>query len=283
MTRPVWRARVVVLAGALVVCASVGYAQFGRGGLGDLFGRAGVVMAPAEMPDSKFTICRIMFESVRTFRASGGGWRTDYPLGDQNLMIRFAELTRAPVSLGPGRRPNHWVVRLTGDEIFNCPYAVASDVGRMGLSDQEAAQLRLYLLKGGFLWVDDFWGPDAWNYWVSEISQVLPPGEYPIQEVPMDDPIFSALFAITKMPQIPNLPFWRGNGGASTSEVGADGADYRMRAIRDKKGRIMVVMTHNNDIADSWEREGEDPAYFYRFSPDGYALGVNVLLHALTH
>ena len=85
------------------------------------------------------------------------------------------------------------------------------------------------------------------------------------------------------MPQIPNLPFWRGSGGSTTSEVGADGASYPMRVIRDDHGRVMVVMTHNNDIADSWEREGEDPAYFYRFSPDGYALGINVLLHALTH
>lgn len=274
------RTTVAVLTAALLASATYASAQFGRG-FGGLGG--GARMAPPEMPDRKFTICRIMFESVRTFAASGGGWRTDYPLGDQNLMIRFAELTKAPVSFDAGRRPNNWVVRLTDDQIFNCPYAVASDVGRMGLSDEEAAQLRLYLLKGGFLWVDDFWGSEAWRYWLAEIGRVLPPSEYPIEEVPLTDPMFSALFLVTEMPQIPNLPFWRGSGGSSTSEVGADGAYHPMRVIRDKQGRVMVAMTHNNDIADSWEREGDEPAYFYRFSPDGYALGVNVLLHALTH
>ncbi|MBI4263677.1 MAG: DUF4159 domain-containing protein [Acidobacteria bacterium] len=274
------RRRSVALLVALVASAGLASAQFGRG-FGGLGG--GIRLAPSVMPDAKFTICRIMFESARTFPAAGAGWRTDYPYGDMNLMIRFSELTRAPVSFEAGRRPNHWVVRLTDDALFSCPYTVASDVGRMGLGDYEAERLRTYLLKGGFLWVDDFWGSDAWRYWVSEISQVLPPAEYPIEEVPLTDPIFSSLIQVTKMPQIPNLPFWRGSGGSTTSEVGADGASYPMRVIRDEHGRVMVVMTHNNDIADSWEREGEDPAYFYRFSPDGYALGINVLLHAMTH
>jgi hypothetical protein len=285
MPRAGRRAIVGLLTIALVALAGTyAFAQFGGGGLDALFGRGGGGrMAPPELPDRKFTICRIMFQSVRSFPAAGQGWRTDYPLGDQNLMIRFGELTKAPVSTDPRRSPNHWVVRLTDDTIFNCPYAVASDVGRMGLSGYEQETLRNFLLKGGFLWVDDFWGNDSWRYWVDEISQVLPPSEYPIVEVPMTDPIFRSLFEVTEMPQIPNLPFWRGSGGASTSEVGAEGADYRMRAIRDKQGRIMVVMTHNNDIADAWEREGDSPEYFYRFSPNGYALGVNVLLHALTH
>jgi hypothetical protein len=56
-----------------------------------------------------------------------------------------------------------------------------------------------------------------------------------------------------------------------------------LRAIRDHKGRIMVLMSHNTDVADSWEREGEDPGFFEQYSPMGYALGVNVLVHAMTH
>ena len=106
---------------------------------------------------------------------------------------------------------------MTDEALFNCPYTVASDVGRMGLSGYEVEHLRTYLLKGGFLWVDDVWGSDAWRYWVSQISQVLPPAEYPIEEVPLTDPIFSSLVQVTKMPQIPNLPFWRGSDGSSTS------------------------------------------------------------------
>jgi hypothetical protein len=153
----------------------------------------------------------------------------------------------------------------------------------MEIQPEEAEQFRTYFLKGGFLWVDDMWGPDAWRYWTAEIAKVLPAAEYPIQDVPMTDPIFKSQFEITEMPQIPNLPFWNRSGGRSTSEQGEESLDHQMRAIRDKQGRIIVVMTHNNDIADSWEREGDDPGYFYRFSPDGYALGVNVLLYALSH
>jgi len=174
-------------------------------------------------------------------------------------------------------------VRLTDDELFQCPFTMASDVGTIGLTDEEAERLRLYLLKGGFLWVDDFWGPLAWEQWTHELSKVLPPEQFPIQDVPLDDPIFKSQFIVEKVPQITNIQFWRMTHGRETSERGADSAVAHFRAVRDDHGRIMVVMTHNTDIADSWEREGEDPAFFYQFSPDGYAVGVNVLLHAMTH
>ena len=85
------------------------------------------------------------------------------------------------------------------------------------------------------------------------------------------------------MPQITNIGFWRRSHGLETSERGADSVNAHFRAIRDTRGRIMVAMTHNTDIADSWEREGEDRGFFRQFSPDGYALGINVLLYAMTH
>jgi hypothetical protein len=198
-------------------------------------------------------------------------------------MTRLSELTRTPISRNARNQPQQWVVRLTDDALFNCPYTVASDVGTIGLTDIEAERLRLYLLKGGFLWVDDFWGTAAWLQWTRELSKALPPSEYPIEEVPMSDPIFNAQFVVTQVPQITNIQFWRGVGGSTTQERGEDSPHADLRVVRDTQGRIMVVMTHNTDVADSWEREGEDPAYFYQFSPDGYALGINVLLHAMTH
>jgi len=85
------------------------------------------------------------------------------------------------------------------------------------------------------------------------------------------------------VPQITSIRFWRASNGRNTSERGADSAEPHLRGIRDARGRLMVVMTHNTDVADSWEREGEDPEFFYQFSPDGYALGINVALYALTH
>jgi hypothetical protein len=88
---------------------------------------------------------------------------------------------------------------------------------------------------------------------------------------------------VTKVPQITNIRFWRSTRGEETSERGEETREVHFRGIRDHSGRLMVVMTHNTDVGDSWEREGEDPAFFYQFSPNGYALGINVLLHAMTH
>jgi len=275
---PKCRAGLVV--GVLLFTAVYASAQLG-------FRFRGDSNLPARYPpelrkDRAFSFCRIQYRSVRA-EPSGAGWRTDYPYGEINLMIRLSELTKTPVLFDGHRQPTHYVVRLVDQALFECPLTMASDVGTMGLTPAEAKQLRLYLLKGGFLWVDDFWGTDAWRHWSAEIAKVLPPAEYPIEDVPLSDPIFSSQFIVTKIPQITNIGFWRQSGGAETSERGADSPHANFRAIRDTRGRIMVAMTHNTDVADSWEREGEDPGFFYQFSPDGYALGINVLLYALSH
>ena len=281
MRAPSPRTALLVLT-VVAATASYAYGQFGRGFGGFGFDEP-VRWAPSDMPDRNFTVCRIMYTSVRR-EPNGGGWRTDYPYGEINLMTRLSELTKTPVSFNGARRPLQYVVRLTDDALFGCPYTVASDVGTIGLTQNEADHLRLYLEKGGFLWVDDFWGPAAWAQWTRELAKALPPAEFPIEDVPLTDPIFSTQFNVTKIPQITNIQFWRGVGGSTTRERGTDSPEAYFRAIRDKRdGRIMVAMTHNTDVADSWEREGEDPAYFYRFSPDGYALGINVLLYAMTH
>ena len=171
---------------------------------------------------------------------------------------------------------------MTDDALFNCPFTMASDVGTIGFTAQEAARMREYLLKGGFLWVDDFWGTRAWQHWESEIGRVLPPSQYPIRDVPLDHPVFRTLTHVVKVPQITAIQFWYGSGGRTTSERGADSAVPHFRAISDKHGRFLVVMTHNTDIADAWEREGDDPRFFRQFSPDGYGLGLNVLLYAMS-
>jgi hypothetical protein len=270
---------VPVLAIVLIASGGLAYAQFG-------FGRgesnAPARMAPAELPDANFAVCRLMYTSVRR-EPAGGGWRTDYPYGEINLSIRFSELTRTRVSWIGVRQPNHYVVRLTDDALFQCPFMIASDVGTIGLGSEEARRLRTYLLKGGFLWVDDFWGTLAWEQWSHELAKVFAPEDYPIEDVPVSDPIFQSQFTVAKVPQITNIGFWRRSGGRETSERGDDSREPHFRAVRDTHGRIMIVMTHNTDVADSWEREGEDPGFFYQFSPNGYALGINVLLHAMTH
>jgi hypothetical protein len=233
-------------------------------------------MVPAQQKG--FMFCRLMFNSVRS-EPSGIGWSTDYPMADRNLMIRLSEFTTASVNRYEDGEPAHAVVRATDAELFRCPFLFASDAGTAGFDADEAERLRTYLLKGGFLWVDDFWGNQAMSHWLSQMVQVVPEGE----RVMLDPshPLFSSFYFLDGIPQIPNIQFWRRSGGA-TSERGAETAVPTMSAIVDDRGRVLVLMTHNTDIADGWEREGEEYAFFARFSPHAYAVGINVAVFAMT-
>jgi hypothetical protein len=231
-----------------------------------------------DFEDGTFMICKLQYQSVRR-EAMGLGWSTDYPYAGINLMIRMSELTRAPITRNENDEPDYWVVRLTDDALFHCPILMGSDVGTMGLSNLEAVRLREYLLKGGFLWVDDFWGTPAWMQWSDEIHKALP--EYAIFDIPVEHPMRHMLFPVNEIEQVTNINNWMRTH--NTSERGDDSPHADFRGIANESGRIMVVMTHNTDFGDSWEREGADREFFERFSPKGYALGVDVLLYALTH
>jgi hypothetical protein len=263
---------------ALVVAVRVD-AQFRQRGRS--FGNIGAgTLATDRDFDGAFHFCRIMFRS--DFRGdASGNWSVDYPRADINLSVRLSELTRTEVSMSNGE-PNPLLMRLTDDVLFRCPFIMMTEVGSAYFDEKEAERLREYLMKGGFLWADDFWGSYAWEWWVGQISRVLNPAEYPIIELPPTHPLFSSQFVIQKVPQIASINFWAGSGGG-TSERGADSAQAHAKAILDKHGNIMVLMTHNTDLGDSFEREADDPQYFYQMSVPGYAFGVNALLYALTH
>ena len=267
----VFASRVIIglLVSGLLALAGTGEAQR-RGGR---FG-APIRGATAADYDAAFQFCRVAYR--------GGGWGVDYPQADTNLSIRLSELTKTPVSFDERREPNHLVVQLTDDALFQCPFVMMTEVGRIFLDDDEVARLREYLLKGGFLWADDFWGSREWFGWESEIRKVFPAAQYPIVELPMDHPMFRMQFVVTRVPQIPSINHWMGSGGG-TSERGYDSQTPTARAILDAAGRPMVLMTHNTDFGDSWEREGDDPNYFYAFAVDGYAFGINVLLYSMTY
>jgi hypothetical protein len=264
--------KVLLGAAAVIIAATVAAgAQFQRGV------PRGTRIATERDYDGRFHFCRLVYQGNR----NGGSWTTDFPNADINMSIRLAELTRVNVSFTNGQ-PNHLLVRPTDPALYQCPMVIMTAPGSAVFTDEEAAALRDYLAKGGFLWADDFWGTDQWEQWESELRKVLPAGEYPLVEVPPDHPMLHAQFVVTEIPQIPNIGYFRRSGG-DTSERGADSAVPTARIISDDDGRIMVLMTHNTDISDSWEREGEDPSYFFAFSPRGYALGINVFLYALTH
>jgi hypothetical protein len=277
-----WR-RLAAAAAASALCASIVYAQqiWVGGGFGGS-SRVAPRWAQASDFDGSFIYCRGFFTS-RWREQSGSGWNTDYPGADNNFSIRLAELTRVRVRLRPDRQPVHVVVALTDPLLFRCGMLLMEDIGTVEFSPEEVQQLRAFFLKGGFLWVDDSWGSTAWSSWVEQISRVLPPGEFPLFDIPPTHPIMRSLYNVSEIPQVPSISHWRRSGGG-TSERGPDSAEVYVKGIQDSHGRLMVLATHNTDIADTWEREGEWPReYFDLFSPRGYAIGVNVVLYAMTH
>jgi hypothetical protein len=229
-----------------------------------------------------FNFCRAMFRSDRREKR---GWSTDYPGADLNFSTRLAELTKAPVTMRHDSDegelvPDAVVVRLTDAALFKCPYILMQDAGTARFSPEEARQLGQYLLKGGFLFVSDYWGPWAKSQFDEEIARALPRQNYPIVDLPITHSIWRTLFTLKTIPQMPSIQSWRRTGGDTDRGVTDPPS---ARGIADDHGRLMVVMMHNTDIPDGWEREGEDPEYFYRFSPDAYAVGINIMLYAMTH
>jgi hypothetical protein len=255
-----------------LACAALAHAQeiwVGGGG----FGRFGPRWAKATDFDGSFLYCRAFYQ---------GGWSTDYPGADNNFSIRLAELTRIPVKFDANRQPHHVVVRLTDPVLYRCPMLFMENVETLRFTPGEITSLRDYLKKGGFLWVDDFWGSYAWQNWEEEISRVLPPGEFPMFDIPLSHPIMHTVYDVKDYLQVSAISFWYRSGGG-VSERGYDSAEVHYRGIQDAQGRLMVLVTHNTDVADTWEREGENAEYFNLFSPRGYAIGVNTVVYALTH
>ena len=163
------------------------------------------------------------------------------------------ELTRTRVTQDGEGNPYPVIVRLTDPSLFRCPFLMMSEPGGSYFSNEEAANLRAYLLKGGFLWVDDFWGSRAWRNWENQIGKALSPAEYPIVDLTVDHTMFRMLFPVHTLPQIPNVGLWRME--RRTSERGADSDELHVRGIQDREGRVMVLMTHNTDFGDAYERE----------------------------
>jgi hypothetical protein len=271
------RAPVFLLVGVLV--AGTAAAQYGVPRLSRQFPHASDVDGRLPDYDGGFRFCRIWFRNGAA--GDGDGWYVDYPRADENLSIRLMELTRTPVTQDGEGNPYPVIVRLTDPALFRCPFAMMSEPGGSYFNNEEAANLRAYLLKGGFLWVDDFWGTRAWRNWENQIGKALSPAEYPIVDLTVDDTMFHMLFPVRVLPQIPNVGLWRFE--RRTSERGADSDELHVRAIKDKHDRVMVLMTHNTDFGDAYEREAEDPSYFNTFSVNGYAIGIDVLLYAMTH
>jgi uncharacterized protein DUF4159 len=250
------------------------------------YGRTPPKFPVATTFDGSFHFCRAMFTSDHREKQ---GWSTDYPGADINLSVRLAELTKMRVAMtrdGEEEVPDAVVVRLTDDALFQCPFTLMEDAGTARFNDSEVKRLREYLLKGGFLFVSDYHGMPAMEQFDEEIERVLPRAQYPIVDLTPPDhdhPLWHMMFPVSRLPQIASIQTWRRTGGSTIERWNVDGDPPDARGIADDHGRLMVVMVHNSDIPDPWEREGEDTDYFFKFSPDAYSVGIDVVLYSMTH
>jgi Domain of unknown function (DUF4159) len=224
-----------------------------------------------------FTFARIRYDSVDMgWRRGGGGWATDRPDSDLNFSWRLQQVTALKVE------PQPVDLELTDPELFDYPWIYMVEPGSLLFHEDEVAILRKYLLNGGFLMVDDFWGEEEWENFREQMKRVFPERD-PV-EVRIEHPIFHCVFPIEEKPQVPNI-----YTGARSEYTGItwerpDAQVPHYRAIFDDKGRIMVFICHNTDNGDGWEREGESAYYFREFSEKkAYPLGINIVFYSMTH
>ncbi|GFE78234.1 hypothetical protein GCM10011487_02340 [Steroidobacter agaridevorans] len=249
-------------------------------------GDGGRASAPADL--SRLNLVRAIYDSEggmgEAYYAYDGRvwarWETDFPEGDDNFGHRLKQLTRINVAPKAASR------LLTAPDLGDFPMLYMSDPGYMVITEEERTAFANYLKRGGFVWVDDFWGDAEWQQFANVMRTVLPNREWRV--LSLDHPIFHTVFDLKEMPQIPALPF-ASPGGSTAESPGAHKFPAgsldtpQMRAWLDDDGRIMVLATHNTDVGDGWEREAYGEWYFETFSTRSYMVGVNVVVYAMTH
>jgi len=218
-----------------------------------------------------FTFARVKYSSYGGW--GGGRWATDYPDSDLNFSYRLKELTSLDVD------PYGKIIELTDEALCDYPFLYMIEPGSMVLEEDEVLGLRRYLLNGGFLMVDDFWGEAEWANFYREIKRVFPDREP--RELDLDHKIFHIVYDLKMKPQVPSIHAWLSTG---LTYERWDATEVHYRGIFDDKGRMMAIICHNTDLGDGWEREGEGQEYFKQFSEKwSYPLGINIVTYAMTH
>jgi hypothetical protein len=174
------------------------------------------------------------------------------------------------------------VLEITDPALFHYPWIYIVEPGYLLFTEQEVAILRKYLLNGGFLMVDDFWGEREWLNFYRQIKRVFPDRE-PV-DLPLEHPVFHCVFDLKEKPQIPSIPWGIESQYTGVTWERPDAREVHIRGISDDLGRLMVIICHNTDLGDGWEREGENEYYFHEFSEKkAYPLGINIVFYAMTH
>jgi len=235
---------------------------------------------------AEWTRARLRYPDITGYSLRGSGryfgfagyWTMDYPRSDRHLLQGVRRLTRID------SRSTEQVVELDGSgEVNNWPMLYGVEVGHWLLPEDQAQQLRDYLLRGGFFMVDDFHGTEAyrgvreWDTFVDSMSRVFP--DRPIEDIPDNDPIFHTIYDLQERFQVPGAQFLE---TGITYEAGATGITPHWRCIRDDKGRIMVAICHNMDLGDAWEHS-DNPLYPEKYASLAYRIAMNYFIYDLTH
>lgn len=228
-----------------------------------VFGR---LMFPPH-PNARFG--RYRFGTI-DWREGGTSWTQDYPRADRYFLMALNRLTRIHA-----RSAEQPVNLDDGDDVYYWPFLFAGEMGDWLLTDQQAAKLRDYLLRGGFLMLDDFWGTPEWDQFMESMSRVFP--DRPIVEIPEDDPMLRTVYELKERFIVPGQ--WGLRRGTLYRN---DGSTAHWRGIYDDRGRLMVAIIFNSDIGDSWEW-ADSRNYPEKYSALGIRLGINVVIYALSH
>ena len=230
-------------------------------------GRAG-----ASEPSGEFTFTRTIYRSPYSYgRRWGGAWATDFPEADDHFSVGLREW--AGTNLNVSTRPVQ--VEIMDERLFDYPLIYFVEPGYMELNDEEAARLREYVARGGFMFFDDFWGEAEWRNVVEQMKKVFPDLE--AKELPLTHPIFHAYLDIEEVVQVPNI--YNAQHGVTSEKGGV--IPYYM-GIEDKRGRLVAFFSRNSDLGDAWEWIN-DPRYPVKYGLAAYKVGINVVIYAMSH
>jgi|CZKE01.1.fsa_nt_gi hypothetical protein len=249
--------------------------------------RLGAIPLPPDWQEkSEWTFARLMYPSIpgrRSGRGAGFGfrggggiwtegnsiWTQDYPRADRHFAQAVRRLTRIEV------RSVEQPVNLDDGEVYDWPWLYAVQTGQWQLTDAQAKSLREYLLRGGFFMADDFWGPDQWDTFMASMKKVFPERE--VVELENKDPIFHTVYDLDDRYQVAS------EGSAQRGQSWkCEPCPDRWRGIFDDHGRLMVAITFQSDVGDSWEW-ADAPYYPERYAALGIRIGVNYIVYSMTH
>ena len=225
---------------------------------------------PSEGP-GEFTFVRTIYSSP--FRGRGwGSWATDFPEADYHFIQGVRLWTT--INLNIAEKPEQ--IKILDEKIFHYPLLYFVEPGFMELSDEEALRLREYIMRGGFIFLDDFWGEREWDNVRQQMRKIFP--EYNVTDLPLDHPVFHSYFDIDEVVQVPGIGSWLQRG--VTHEKGGVVPHYM--GISNDAGRLIIFISRNCDLGDAWEWIN-DPRYPLKYGLAAYRLGVNVIIYAMTH